>query len=211
MKNLFHTLFSHDLIVPVLGICPLLIVTTNLISGVSMGMICLATLIMINVIISGLRNLVSYELRIAIILFVSATLATVIHFAMQTWFYDLSLLLGIYIPLIAMNCLVLANAEGHALRNSVLNSFLYSLKAGAAMLLLLIIVGMIREIIGFGSVLQQSELLFGDIARSWKITLLYDDFGLPFFKMAPGAFFVLGLALAFRNFLETRTERITAG
>ena len=210
MKKLLHLLFDQDQMIPVLGICPLLVVTTSLVSGATMGMICLVTLIMINVITSSLRNFISYELRVVVILFISATIVTVLHLAMWTWFYELSLLLGIYIPLIAMNCLMLANAEEHALQHNVLDSFMYSLKVGASMVFLLAIIGLIREIAASGSVLQQSELLFGEMARSWKITLLKNNPGLPFFKSAPGAFLALGLVFALKNFMETRAQHLSS-
>jgi Predicted NADH:ubiquinone oxidoreductase, subunit RnfE len=210
VKNLFSPLSDKDLVIPVLGICPLLVAATNSVTAVTMGMVALLSLILISIVVSGLRNIISYDLRITIIIFVSATLVNVIYFCMQTWFYELSLVLGIYIPLIAMNCLVLANAEEYALQNNVLNSFLYSLKVGIGMVFLIIVVGMFREITGYGTVLQQSELLVGDMARSWKMTLLNGDSGLPFFKSAPGAFFVLGLVIALTNFMDTRTEHPTS-
>ena len=210
MKSLLNTLFSHDLIIPVLGICPLLVATTTLATGVAMGVISLLALLMIGSVISALRNIISYELRVVIILFVSATLVTVLHLGMQALFYDLSQLLGIYIPLIAMNCFVLANIEEYSLRNNVAHSFLYYLKIGIGIVLLLAIVGMIREIAGFGTLLQHAELLFGDTARSLKTAFLDDESAIPFFKLAPGAFFVLGLVIAFRNFMETRTQHSTS-
>jgi electron transport complex protein RnfE len=123
---------------------------------------------------------------------------------MQTWFYELSLVLGIYMPLIAINCLVLSSAEEFSLRNTVVQSFLNSLRLGSGLVVLLLIIGVLREISGFGTVLQQADLLFGESASSWKIGFLDGELKFAVFKLAPGAFIILGLVLASKNFLETR-------
>ena len=208
MKKILNQLFDQDLMMSALGICPLLVVTTTLITGVTMGVICLLTLTIIAIAVSGLRNLVPCELRIVMILLISTTVVTVIHLAMRTWFYELSLTLGIYIPLLAMNCLLLAHAEEYALCHGVIQSLLHSLKTGSSMVFLLTVAGMIREVIGSGSMLQQSELLFGETARSWTVSFVNVDPGFPVFTSAPGAFLVLGLVLALHNFMKTRAQRL---
>ena len=205
MNKLFTNLLGQDLMIPILGICPLLIVTTNTINGLAIGLCCLLALILTSFVISCLRNLIPYDLRLVIILFVSATLVTVLNLGMQIWFYELSLALGMYMPLIAINCLVLSSAEEFSLRNNITQSFLNSLRLGSGLVVLLLIVGVLREISGFGSVLQQADLLFGESASSWKIELLNGELKFAVFKLAPGAFIILGLVLAFKNFMETRT------
>lgn len=117
-------------------------------------------------------------------------------------------MLGIYIPLVAMNCLVLVSAEEFAMRNNVVTSFLHTLKTGMIVFVILIVAGMMREITGSGTFLNDAELLFGDVASSWQLTLLDDESGLSLFTSATGAFLVLGLILAFLNLMTDRIRRL---
>lgn len=205
MYRLLNFWPHHDLTLTVLGICPLLIVVTNVTTGISVGLLCLLTLIFTGTVISFLKNLIPYELRFLATIVITSTVVSLVSLGMQFWFFPLSEVLGIYIPLIAMNCLILAFAEDVSLRQSTFYSFLQSLRIGLGMMLIFIFTGLLREILGFGTLLQQAELLFGDVARSWTIHL-FDGSGIILIKQVPGVFLVLGLLMAGLNYLEKRLD-----
>ena len=206
MKRFINLWSHHDLTLTVLGICPLLIAVTNVTTGISVGLLCLLTLIFTGTVISFLRNLIPYELRLLATIVITSTVVSLVSLGMQFWFFPLSEILGIYIPLIAMNCLILAFAEEVALRHSTFHSFLQSLRIGIGMMLTFIFVGVVREVLGFGTLLQQAELLFGDVARSWTI-YLFEGSGIILIKQAPGVFLVLGLLMAGLSYLEKRLDQ----
>jgi len=198
---------GQDLLVAVLGICPLLIVTTSVVTGLSLGFICLITMVFTQMIISGLRNFISFELRLIVILLIVATVVSILHAGLQVWFFELSLLLDIYIPLIAVNCVILASAEEFSLSNNVPQSFLHGLKQGMSLMIVLFIIGTIREIIGSGTLLDNADLIFGDRANVWQIILFAGDFKFILFKLAPGAFLIFGFFLAAVNFFNSRSGK----
>jgi electron transport complex protein RnfE len=201
MKRLINFWSHHDLTLTVLGICPLLIVVTNVTTGISVGLLCLLTLVFTGTVISFLKNLIPYELRFLVTIVITSTVVSLVSLGMQFWFFPLSEVLGIYISLIAMNCLILAFAEEVFLRHSTFYSFLQSMRNGVGMMLIFIFVGIVREVLGFGTLLQQAELLFGDVARSWTIHF-FDGSGIILIKQVPGVFLVLGLLMAGLNYLK---------
>ena len=201
MKRLINLWPHHDLTLTVLGICPLLIVVTNVTTGISVGLLCLLTLVITGTVISFLKNLIPYELRFLVTIVITSTVVSLVSLGMQFWFFPLSEVLGIYIPLIAMNCLILAFAEDVSLRQSTFYSCLQSMRIGAGMMFIFIFVGLIREVLGFGTLLQQAELLFGDVACSWTIHL-FDGSGIILIKQVPGVFLILGLLMAGLNYLK---------
>ena len=199
---------GQDLLVAVLGICPLLIMTTSVVNGLALGFICLITIIFTNIIISSLRDFISFDLRLVVILLVVTTVFSVINSGLQVWFYELSLLLGIYIPLIAFNCVILTSAEEFSLSNKVPQSILHGIKQGISLALVLLIIGTIREIVGSGTLFNNADLIFGEMASNWQITLFDGDYKLILFKLVPGAFLIFGFVLAFVNFFNSRSEKL---
>lgn len=172
----------------VLGMCPTLATTTSAINGLEMGLATMFVLILSNVVISLLAPLVPDKVHIPVYIVVIATFVTVLQFIMQAYTPDAYKTLGLFIPLIVVNCIVLGRAEAFANKNGVLDSFLDGLGIGIGFTLSLTVIGIIREILGSGSV-------FG-----WKF--ISGD-GILAFVMAPGAFLVLGyLMVLFNKYLK---------
>lgn len=144
MKNLFGEIIGRDIYIITLGICPLLVAADTMQTGMAIGMVFLSALTLISLIMYIVRRLVPVELRVTAIVLVSATILALMHIFLQFWYYELSLKLGIYVPLIAMNCLVLAHAEESVLRNNMLLMLVHSLLIGMGILLLIIAIGTIR-------------------------------------------------------------------
>lgn len=177
----------------VLGMCPTLALTTAAINGIGMGLATTFVLVGSNLVISLLKNFIPQKIRIPAFVVVIATFVTVVSMIMQAFLPELNKSLGIYIPLIVVNCIILARAESFASKNSVLLSIIDGLGMGIGFTLALLLLGSIREILGSGT---------------W--------FGMPVFSdgfspavimiLPPGGFITLGLVLGLLNKLTGRTE-----
>lgn len=171
-----------------LGLCPTLATTTSAVNGMSMGLATLFVLVLSNMAISLLAPKVPDKVHIPVYIVVIATFVTVLQFAMQAWTPAMYKTLGLFIPLIVVNCIVLGRAEAFANKNGVLDSALDGLGIGLGFTCALTVLGLVREILGSGSV-------FG-----WKF--ISGD-GMLAFVMAPGAFLCLGyLMVLFNKFLK---------
>ncbi len=191
-------------LVQLLGLCPLLAVTNSAINGLGLGLATLATLVLSNSLVSLVRNLVRQEVRLPVFVLIIACIVTTIELVMQAWFYELYLVLGIFIPLIVTNCSIVGRAEAFASRNPVGASALDGFMMGLGFLLVLLVLGSLREAIGAGTLFAQAELLFGDAAAGWKLTLFDDYDGFLIAILPPGAFFGLALLIAGKNLIEER-------
>ena len=191
-------------LVQLLGLCPLLAVTSSTINGIGLGLATMITLILSNSLVSLIRNIVRPEVRLPVFVLIIASVVTIIELSMQAWFYDLYLVLGIFIPLIVTNCSIIARAEGFASRNSVALSALDGLMMGLGFLLVLTLLGLMREIVGSGTILANADLMFGSAAAQLKITLNEDYGGFLMAILPPGAFFGLALLIVGKNLIESR-------
>lgn len=173
----------------VLGMCPTLGTTTSAINGLGMGVATMAVLIMSNVVIAMIKNLIPDKVRIPAFIVVIASFVTVIEMLMQAYVPSLYAALGVFIPLIVVNCIILGRAEAFASKNGVLDSALDGVGIGLGFTLSLTVIGAVREILGSGSV-------FG-------LSLGISDFMPLVFVLAPGAFLVLGfLMVLFNKYLK---------
>lgn len=215
MKPRFSDIFSDGLwrnnagMVQLLGLCPLLAVTTTLVAGLGLGLATLVVLVGSNVLVSLLRPVLRHELRIVAYVVVIASLVTVVDLYMQAHFYDLYRELGIFVPLIVSNCAIVARAEVFASRTDPLRAAADGLATGIGFALVLVALGAVRELLGNGTLLGQAWLLFGEAARGLELRLLADGFQVA--TLPPGAFLTLGLALALRNWLATRRAAAPSG
>ncbi len=175
----------------VLGLCPVLGVSTSMENGIGMGLATTFVLICSNVLISALRNIIPSKVRIACYIIIIATFVTVVELLMQALAYPLFLKLGMFIPLIVVNCIVLGRAEAFAAKNNMILSFADGLGMGVGFTLSLGALGGIREILGTGTFFGHS--VFGS---------LYEPF--TFMVQAPGAFICLGLMLCAMNMIGTK-------
>lgn len=161
----------------ILGMCPTLATTTSAINGMGMGAATMAVLIMSNIVISLIKNLIPDKVRIPAFIVVIASFVTVIQLLMQAYLPSLYQSLGIFIPLIVVNCIILGRAEAFASKNGALDSALDGLGIGLGFTCSLTLIGAVRELLGSGAIFGQS-LISGD--------------GMLVFVLAPGGFLVLG-------------------
>jgi len=197
-------------LVQLLGLCPLLAVTTNAINGLGLGLATLLTLAASNVTVSLIRNIVRPEVRIPVFVLVIASIVTVIELAMNAWLHDLYLILGIFIPLIVTNCAIIGRAESFASRQTVDRALLDGLSMGAGFTLVLVTLGALRELIGQGTLLSHAHLMFGEFGNHLTLTLIDDYRGFLLAILPPGAFLGLGFLIAGMNIINARRERKAA-
>jgi electron transport complex protein RnfE len=191
-------------LVQLLGLCPLLAVTSTTINGIGLGLATLVTLVLSNTLVSLVRDVVRQEVRLPVFVLIIASIVTIIELLMKAWFYDLFLVLGIFIPLIVTNCSIIGRAEGYASRNPVGASALDGFMMGLGFLIVLTLLGMLREILGFGTIFSQADLMFGESAKQLTITLNEDYGGFLLAILPPGAFFGLALLIVAKNLIEDR-------
>ncbi len=193
-------------LVQLLGLCPLLAITNSLVNGLGLGLATTLTLVTTNVIVSSIRNLVRPEVRIPVYVLVIASVVTVIELAMNAWFHDLYLILGIFIPLIVTNCAIIGRAESFASKQSVDRACIDGLAMGVGFTLVLVALGGMRELIGQGTLFSQAHLMFGESGRALAMTLIDDYRGFLLAILPPGAFIGLGLLIALMNVINARRE-----
>ncbi|MDX9767838.1 MAG: electron transport complex subunit RsxE, partial [Ectothiorhodospiraceae bacterium] len=138
-------------LVQLLGLCPLLAITTNTINGLGLGLATLLTLLASNACVSLIRNLVRPEVRIPVYVLIIASVVTAIELSMNAWFHDLYLILGIFIPLIVTNCAIIGRAEAFASKNSLPRALVDALAIGLGFTAVLVTLGALRELIGSGT------------------------------------------------------------
>lgn len=185
-----------------LGLCPLLAVTTTVVNGLALGLASAAVVVVASTAMALLKHALRPAARLPVALMILAALVTVIDLFSEAMFYDLHGKLGIFVPLIVVNSGLLAHAENVANRRSVGFTFLSALATGLGFLLAFLVLGAFREIVGHGTLLSDIELLAGEGYRG--LTLELPLGGMLVAILPPGAFFGLGLLLALRNRLATR-------
>ena len=196
--------------VQLLGLCPLLAVTTTAINGLGLGLATTLTLVASNVTVSLIRKLVRPEVRIPVFVLIIASIVTVIELAMNAWLHDLYLILGIFIPLIVTNCAIIGRAESFASRQSVDRALLDGLAMGIGFTLVLVTLGGMRELIGQGTLLAHANLMFGAFGEHLSLTLIDNYRGFLLAILPPGAFLGLGFLIAGINIINARRERKVA-
>ncbi len=168
-----------------LGMCPTLAVTTSAINGLGMGLSTTAVLVFSNLIIAALRNIIPDRVRIPAFIVIVASLVTMVQLLIQGYVPSLYTALGIYIPLIVVNCIILGRAESYASKNPAIDSAFDGLGMGLGFTIALTFIGFFREILGSGAI-------FGN-------QIIPEDFHISIFVLAPGAFFVLAILTALQN------------
>lgn len=201
-------LWSNNVaLVQILGLCPTLAVSTNVINGLGMGLATTLVLLGSNTIISAIRHFVRADVRIPVFVLVIASLVTIIDLAMHAYLAELHKVLGIFIPLIVVNCLIIGRAEAFASRNNVRHAMVDGLMMGIGFTLALMVLGGLREAIGFGTLFSQAHLMFGEGAH-WLTINLFDHYpNMLLAILPPGAFLGLGLMIAAKNVISARIER----
>ncbi|OQX09015.1 MAG: electron transport complex subunit RsxE [Thiothrix lacustris] len=192
-------------LVQLLGLCPLMAVTTNMVNGLGLGMATLIALVSSNVAISIVRHYISEEIRIPAFVMIIAANVTLIEMLIKAYFHDLYNILGIFIPLIVTNCIVIGRSEAYAAKNPPIHAGLDSLMMGIGFMLVLMVLGGLRELVGNGTLFSEAHLMFGEAARSLTLSFGSDFKGLLLAALPPGAFIGLGFLVALKNWLDRRS------
>ena len=189
-------------LIQILGLCPLLAVTTNLVNGVMLSLATILVMAVAGLAVASLRNLIPHEIRIPVFILIVAALVTVVDLLFNAWLHELYLVLGIFIPLIVTNCIVLARVEAFANKNPPLQSMLDGIFMGVGMLWTLALLGGLRELLGAGTLFSGIDMVFPNLQ---PLQLLPADYpGLLLALLPPGAFIVLGCLIAAKNWIEAR-------
>jgi electron transport complex protein RnfE len=197
-------------LVQLLGLCPLMAVTTNFINGLGLGIATLITLLASNLLISLFRDYFRDEIRIPVFVLIIASNVTAIELLMRAYFHELHGILGIFIPLIVTNCIIIGRAEAFASKNEPEHSALDGFMMGLGFLLVLVVLGGLREILANGTLFAQAHLMFGEAARGMTLSVSDDFNGLLLAALPPGAFLGLGFLLALKNYIDQRLAAKTA-
>jgi electron transport complex protein RnfE len=195
-------------VVQLLGMCPLLAVSSSVVNGVSLGLATLLVMSLSNLAVSLIRNLVPSEIRIPVFILIIASLVTIIQLVMKAYLHSLYLVLGIFVPLIVTNCIVLARTEAFASKQKTLPSIFDGFMMGMGLTLVLALLGGMRELFGKGTLFSGIDLVFGDSAKSFIITVFPHYHGFLLAILPPGAFIGLGLLIALKNRLDARAARV---
>lgn len=193
-------------IVQLLGLCPLLAISNTVVNAVSLGLATTLVMTVSGSAVAAIRDVIPNEARIPVYVLLIAVLVTIVQLLMNAYVYPLYLVLGIFIPLIVTNCIVLARAESFASKNGVRASALDGIAMGLGLTAVLTVLGGTRELLGKGTLFSGLDLVFGEAAKTWVITVIPDYHGFMIAILPPGAFIVLGLLIALKNWMNIRIE-----
>jgi electron transport complex protein RnfE len=189
-------------LVALLGLCPLMAVTSTTINGLGLGIATMLTLILTNGIVSAIRPWLRNEIRIPMFVLIIASVVTAIELLMNAHIHALYKVLGIFVPLIVTNCAVIGRAEAFASRQNVVRAMLDGFSMGLGFCLVLVVLGMVREVIGYGTLFRQAHLMFGESFRDVTINVFTDYDGFLLAILPPGAFMGLAVLIAIKNKID---------
>ncbi len=187
-----------------LALCPLMAVTTTATNGLGMGLATTGVLLSANIVVASLRHWIAEEVRIPVFVLLIAALVTLADMAINAWLHELYKVLGLFIPLIVVNCCVLGRAEAFASRQPVFASAVDGLAMGLGYTLALVLMGGCREVLGSATLFAQASLLLGQSFVFLETTLIRDYPGFLLMLLPPGGFLVLGFLLAGKRVMEQR-------
>jgi electron transport complex protein RnfE len=190
--------------IQLLGLCPTLAITTSVINGLSLGIATMFVMMIANSSISPIRRFVPDEVRVPIFILVIAALVTVVDLSIHAFAEPLYKALGIFIPLIVTNCIVLARVESFASKNPTLPSFYDGLFMGLGLCFVLIILGGMREFLGQGTLFSGFDLVFGEALSGVSINFFDEYSGFLLAILPPGAFLGLALLIALVNWIDQK-------
>ena len=184
---------ENPVLVLLLGLCPTLGTSSSAINGMSMGLATTAVLVFSNILISVFKKVIPDKVRIPAFIMIIASLVTIVQMIMEAYLPDIYKVLGLYIPLIVVNCIVLGRAESFASKNSVIDSMFDGIGSGLGFTLALTVLGMIREVLGNGTIFN-----IVITPANWQPALI--------FILPPGGFLTIACVIAFQNYLKQKKE-----
>ncbi|MUK31732.1 RnfABCDGE type electron transport complex subunit E [Aliivibrio fischeri] len=195
---------NNPALVQLLGLCPLLAVSATVTNALGLGIATILVLVGSNLIVSLVRQWIPQEVRIPVFVMIIASLVTCVQLLMNAYAYALYLSLGIFIPLIVTNCIIIGRAESFASKNDPLPAVLDGLWMGMGMTAVLVLLGAMREILGNGTLFDGADLLLGDWATMLRIELFHVDSHFLLAMLPPGAFLGVGFLIALKNVIDKK-------
>jgi electron transport complex protein RnfE len=212
LRIIRHGIWNNNVVfTQMLALCPLLAVTTTATNGLGMGLATTAVLSTSNLVIASFRTLISQEVRIPVFVLLIATLVTLADMAINAWFHELYKVLGLFIPLIVVNCAVLGRAEAFASQQSAPAAVLDGVAMGLGYTFALVMLGGCREILGSATLFANASLLLGQHFAFLETTLIAHYKGFLLMLLPPGGFLVLGFLLAGKRLLDNYLHQQRAG
>ncbi|MFD2177311.1 electron transport complex subunit E [Veronia pacifica] len=195
---------NNPALVQLLGLCPLLAVSATVVNALGLGLATLLVLVGSNLTVSICRNWVPKEVRIPIFVLIIASLVTCVQLLMNAYAYGLYQSLGIFIPLIVTNCIIIGRAEAFASKNTPYLATLDGFWMGMGMTGALVVLGAIREVIGNGTLFDGADRLLGPWAASLRVEVFHFDSAFLLAMLPPGAFLAVGFLIAIKNVIDQR-------
>lgn len=202
---------NNPALVQLLGLCPLLAVSSTVVNALGLGLATLLVLLISNSVVSLIRHQVSDAVRLPAFVMIIASAVTCTELLMKAFTYELYQILGLFIPLIVTNCAVLGRADAFASKNKLLPAAVDGFMMGLGFMLVLLAVGAVRELLGTGHVFADMHLIFGEAARSWQLNIFGADYpNVIFALLPPGAFIVVGFLIAAKNLIDAQLKQRAA-
>lgn len=198
---------NNPALVQLLGLCPMLATTGSVVNALGLGLATMLVLVGSNFSVSLIRNHVPAAVRLPVFVMIIASFVTITELIMQAFTYELYQILGIFIPLIVTNCVILGRADAFASKHGLLPSVLDGIMMSLGFMLVLVLLGAMREALGQGVLFADMHLLFGPIANNWQITLVNDYPDFLFAILPPGAFIGMGLLIAAKNMIDDQLKK----
>ena len=201
---------NNPALVQLLGLCPLLGVSNSTVNALGLALASAVVLICSNTAVSLVRGVVNTAVRLPAFVMIIAALTTCIELLMQAFTYELYQILGIFIPLIVTNCVILGRADAFASKNPLLPSLVDGFMMGLGFTLVLIVLGGLRELVGHGTLFAGMDLLLGPTAADWKLVVFPNYKDVLFVILPPGAFVFMGLLIALKNLIDAKVKERAA-
>jgi electron transport complex protein RnfE len=198
---------NNPAIVQLLGLCPLLAVTGSVVNAIGLAAATTMVLVCSNTAVSIIRNIVSDAVRLPAFVMIIASAVTCIELLMQAFAYELYQILGIFLPLITTNCVILGRADAFASKNKLAPALYDGLIMGVGFGVVLVLLGALRELVGTGAIFANMDLLFGPAAAQWKLVLVDDYQAFLLAILPPGAFIFTGLIIAGKNLIDMQIKK----
>ena len=195
---------NNPALVQLLGLCPLLGVSSSVVNALGLGIATMLVVMGSNIVVSLIRHQVSDAIRLPVFVMVIASLTTCVELLMQAYTYELYKILGIFIPLIVTNCIILGRADAFASKTSPLPAAFDGLMMGAGFAAVLVLLGGLRELIGQGTLFANMNLLLGPMADHWTLTVIPNYKSFLFAILPPGAFVFMGFLIAIKNTIDRK-------